>query len=65
MLSENLVTTTVKYTDILKYYQSYDSDVLNTQFEGAVLGYVTPVSALTFLIVFNLCMYRKNIDVIR
>lgn len=42
VLSENLVTTTVKYTDILKYYQSYDSDVLNTQFEGAVLGYVTP-----------------------
>jgi len=40
--SRKLVSSSVKYSDIVRYYKSYDSNVDQRNFEGDVLAYVTP-----------------------
>jgi len=40
--SRNLVSDSVKFTDVLQYYQSFNNDMYQRNFEGEVLGYVTP-----------------------
>ena len=44
VFSKHLVSESVKYIEIVTHYQSYYKDVLQQNFEGDVLGYVTPVS---------------------
>ena len=47
----NLVSTEVKRKDITKEYQSYCETETNAKhFQGMVLGYVTPVSNIIFMI---------------
>lgn len=42
VFSRKLISTSVKYADIIKYHKSYDTNVHQINFKGDVLGYVTP-----------------------
>ena len=42
VLSRKLVATSIKFSDVVKYHNTYDSNVRKRNFNGNVLGYVTP-----------------------
>jgi len=42
VFSRKLISTSVKFSDIVKFHKSYDSNVHHRNFKGDVLGYVTP-----------------------
>lgn len=47
VFEKNLVSTNVKYQDVLKHHKAYFDDVYERRFTGDVLGYVTPVRIKT------------------
>ena len=43
MSSRGLVVEAAKVRDVLKFYNTYNKAVNNSNFEGDILAYVTPV----------------------